>query len=263
MMRKYILAALICLLYSLSAHSALKYRWQDNFSRQQQAKLKTWVDETYASVEQMVGSPPFDITIYMHRTSSRSSPVPWANTRRGWRQGVDFHVDPSFSLRQFREDWKASHELSHLIIPYLGDSYSWFAEGFASFMQYQVMQQTGVINEREAYSRYLSRFSRAERRYSYDHLPFANAASRLRSSGQYPTMYWGGAAYFWQVNNALKDHHQTNLVEVLSAYVDCCRNRQHRINGLIKELDRISATRLFSRTLHKFKNTPGFPEYRL
>lgn len=262
-MRKFLLAGIVCFLCSFSAHSELIYRWQDGFSRQQQIKLKTWVDETYASVVQMVGQPPFDITIYMHRTRSRNNPVPWANTRRGWRQGVDFHVDPSFSLQEFREDWKASHELSHLIFPYLGNNYSWFAEGFASFMQYQVMQQTGIIDEREAYNRYLSRFARAERRYDYDHLPFASAASRLRSNGQYPTMYWGGAAYFWQIDNALRTRYQTNLIEVLNTYTDCCRNRRHRINGLIQTLDRISGSRLFSRTLQKFKNTPGFPEYRL
>jgi len=184
-MQKIILVALFCFCYCLPAQSELIYRWQDNFSRNEKAKLKSWVDEAYASMQEMVGRLPFDITIYMHRTRSNSTPVPWANTRRGWNQGVDLHVDPSFSLQQFREEWKVSHELSHLIIPYLGDSYSWFAEGFASFMQFQVMQQTGVIDQNEAYERYFTRFAKAERRYDYPHLPFADAAPLLRSNRQY------------------------------------------------------------------------------
>lgn len=259
---RYLITAVICLLYSLAAHSELSYRWQDSFSRQDKVKLKQWVDEAYAGLEQLVGTPSFDITIEMHRSSSRE-PVAFGHTRRGSRQGVSFYVNPSYTLQQFRKDWKASHELSHLIIPYLGESNAWFAEGFASFMQFQVMQQMGVLNEDQAFARYMERFNRAKRGYDYPELPFARAASRLRSRGKYPTMYWGGAAYFWQINHALVNQHQISLIDVLTDYLDCCRHRGHRINSLVQQFDQLSDSNLFSTTLSRFKRAPGFPKFRM
>jgi len=57
------------------------------------------------------------------------------HTRRSRRQSVHFYVDPQFSYDALRRDWTASHELSHLVLPYLGAEHIWFAEGFASDMQ--------------------------------------------------------------------------------------------------------------------------------
>ena len=56
-------------------------------------------------------------------------------------------------------DWTAPHEMSHLAIPYIGEKEVWFAEGFASFMQYQVMMEMGVMTKVLADRAYHSKFS--------------------------------------------------------------------------------------------------------
>lgn len=245
------------------AHGEINYTWEDAFTSSEQQKLKLWIKETVTGVESLVGTLPFTLDIRVHRAGSAGEPVPWANTRRGSTQGVNFHVNPHFSLDEFRRDWTAAHELSHLIIPYLGRSSAWFAEGFASFMQYQVMMAVGVLDAEQADDRYLTRLNRARRNYPYQHTPFPDSTADLRASGRYPTMYWGGAAYFLQVDQHLRDNHDTSLINVLQAYLNCCRRNRGNLDHLVAALDQVSEAKVFSATLQNFRTKPGFPDYQM
>lgn len=73
--------------------------------------------DTVSALEDLIAPLPFDIDIHFYRVIDRGEPVPWANTRRGRRQGINFHVGPAFRRRAFYADWTAPHELSHLLIP--------------------------------------------------------------------------------------------------------------------------------------------------
>ena len=119
----------------------------------------------------------------------------------------------------------------------------------------------GVLAEEDINARYQSRFERAQRKYAMDNLPFASAAPKLRAARQYPTMYWGGAIYFWQVNEWLAEHTETNLIETIRAYVECCRRNASRVSELTASLDDLVAGEVFSRHLTHFRQTPGFPEF--
>lgn len=252
----------LCVTGAMSSATAsaadLVWHWEDRFSPAEKRKLQAWVTETTEAVEQLVAPLPFDIHIHFHRTSSRS-PVPWANTIRSRRQGVNFHVNPSASAADLRDDWTAYHELSHLLIPYLGRRHSWFAEGFASYMQYQVMRSHGVISTDEMEQKYQQKIGRAERRYRMDDMPFVEAAPKLRAQRQYPTMYWGGAVYFLRIDQALKDN-GTSIPEVLREFVDCCRHSTRGLNNLVAELDRIAGSDAFRTELDKVRTLPGFPD---
>ena len=244
------------------ADASLRFEWSDKFSPAEQQKLVHWVTETQAGVERLVGPFPFDVHVTFHRRDGAREPVPWANTRRGRVQGVHFHVDPRYSLEGLRADWTASHELSHLAFPYLGSRHAWFAEGFASYMQYQVMQAMDVLSPEEVEGRYQAKLALAERRYRYPGRSFADAAPRLRAEGNYPTMYWGGAVYFLQVDAALREQSGRGFVNVLRDYVACCRRRNHDLDGLLAELDRLSGSTVFSTHYRQFQTRKGFPDYR-
>ena len=72
-------------------------------------------------------------------------------------------------------------------------------------------------------------------------------------------MYWGGAAYFLQVDAALRER-GTDLIEVLQAYTACCRRNRASLEALLTELDGLSGGDAFTRTLARFRSEPGFPE---
>ena len=232
--------------------------WRDPFSSDEQAKLTAWVEETHAAVEHLVGEFPMEVRVYLHRRERAREPVPWANTQRWRGQGVHFHVDPAFELDTFRRDWTAPHELSHLILPYLGRRYAWFSEGFASYLQYPVMQAMGVLSADEARRRYRRNLERAARGYTYPRESFVEAAPKLRATRQYRVMYWGGAAYFGQVDAALHES-GSSLIEVLRGYLRCCRRDRDSLSSLLAELDRLSESRLFTQLYERFASEPGFP----
>lgn len=252
-------AALLFFAFHPAANAEIVWHWKGSFSASEKARLQQWITETAAGVERAVAPFPFDVHINFYRAGRGSSPVPWANTIRSRRQGVNFHVNPEHSLAAFRRDWTASHELSHLLVPYVGRRHAWFAEGFASFMQYQVMQELEVVDAEEAHRRYRARISRAKRHYDLHDLPFVDAADTLAARRQYPTMYWGGAIYFLQMDRQLRSR-GSSMLGVLRQFVHCCRLRSHGLHGLIAELDRIAQEPVFSRRLDAWRVQPGFPD---
>ncbi len=252
-------SALLFFAFSQAANAGIVWHWKDSFSASEKAKLQRWITGTVAGVERAVAPFPFDVHINFYRAGRGSSPVPWANTIRSRRQGVNFHVNPEHSLASFQRDWTAPHELSHLLVPYVGKRHAWFAEGFASFMQYQVMRELEVVDAAEAQRRYRAKIARAKRRYDLHDLPFVDAAATLAARRQYPTMYWGGAVYFLQMDRQLKAR-GSSMLDVLQQFVDCCRQRRHGFDGLVAELDRIASRAVFSRRLDAWRLEPGFPD---
>jgi hypothetical protein len=241
--------------------AGLQLHWDDAFSAQEQRKLTMWVTETAAALASLVGDFPFAVHVHFHRRDGAREPVPWANTRRGGRQSIHFHVDPRFPLEAFRHDWTAAHEFAHLVLPYLGSRHAWFAEGFASYLQYPVMQAMGVLSAAEAARRYERNIERARRGYSHGDRPFATAAPRLRAEAKYPTLYWGGAVYFLAADRALQDRTGTGLVPLLRDYLACCRDGRGSSASLAADLDRLSGTDVFSTLLSRFEDQPGFPDW--
>lgn len=250
----------LCVLW-LSTHPAqadIVWHWKDRFSEAEKTKLTEWITRTVAGIEDFMAPYPFDIHVNFYRARRGDAPVPWANTVRSRRQGVNFHVNPEHSLAAFLSDWTAPHELSHLLIPYVGQSNSWFAEGFASYMQYQVMHAMQIIDADEMRARYQAKIDRAKRDFDLHDLPFAEAADRLTARRKYSTMYWGGAVYFLQVDRALRQR-DDSLLAVLRRFVNCCRLGTQSLDDLVSVLDSLAPDKVFSDQLYLMQTRPGFP----
>lgn len=254
--------ALTALLTAVSGASAgsMNWRWEDRFSNSEAAKLQRWVRHAQSGVESLFGSVPMTIDVHFHRSNRGGEPVPWANTSKGRRLGVNFHVDTRYSEDRFKRDWTAPHELSHLLFPYVGRSGMWFSEGIASYLQYQVMYANGTHSWERAIERYAGRFRAARRDNRPRSESIVDLTGKIRQTRSYVRLYWGGAAFFMNADYRLHQDHNMRLNDVIARYVDCC----YRRNGvgamdMIRTFDRISGTDVFSTTYDDTVATAGFP----
>lgn len=253
--------ASVLLLCCTVARADILWYWEDRFSDAERDKLTAWIATVVGSVEEKVAPYPFDLHIHFYRTNAYDSPVSWANTIRSrHRQGVNVHVDPDFSRSALLADWTAYHELAHLFLPFLGRSNSWFAEGYASFMQYQLMHAAGVLTSEAMWANYRAKIERAARDYDMPDRNFIEAAPALRARRDYPTEYWGAAVYFLRVDSALRAN-GSSVPDIVSEYVRCCRDRRPSLDELVESLDRLAGLDLFERELDRLRRSRGFPEY--
>jgi hypothetical protein len=79
---------------------------------------------------------------------------------RGGGLAAEFFVDETAPLQALQADWTASHELSHILLPYVSRSDRWLSEGLASYYQYILLARNGVIDERTAWQGMFDGFGR-------------------------------------------------------------------------------------------------------
>ncbi len=240
----------------LTAYKVI-WHWENRFNREEVAQVKSWLKTMNTSVTKTFGSYPFDVHYYIHRSTKGNEPVPWAHTTRGEKQGVHFHVNMDYSLEEFLADWTAQHEISHLSIPFVGRENSWFSEGYATFMQYQVMKFQGVYSELEVQEKYQSRVSKCKSSYQTN-LTFPEAADSLRGVWNYPDMYWGGVSFFWSLNKKYQAHDTQALSEVITKYVSCCRVAESSPKEFCLALDSITETKIATDLLIKYETQPAY-----
>ncbi len=212
------------------------FHYEDEFTPGEKEKLEKWLIETVKGTERTLGKYPFDLHLYLHRSSNSSEPVPWANTDRSSIQEVHFHVDTRFTLEDFIKDWTAPHEISHLAIPFVGKSNSWFAEGFATYMQNEILLEMKQCTQEDINNKYEQKLNSA-RPYYQEEEPFAIVAMELRKSHHYPQMYWGGAYFFFQLNEILESNDGRSLGEIMKIYQTCCRLNDKNINDILSSID--------------------------
>lgn len=255
-----LLSSAIC---STSASATISaWHFANEFSTEQQSQMKTWLTEVQAGLQRLFGPPPDQHEIHLKRQTSSNTPVPWAHTAKGPIRAVHFYVDTSFSPADFREDWTAAHELTHMLFPYVGED-RWFAEGLASYLQYQVMYAAGHIEWDAAAAKIKERFHRVERSAVPKDWSVLKHNANLEQQRDYPRLYWGGAAYFARVDRRLWETTGTRFTEIVREYTQCCYSSQ-RTNAmdLLDLFDQISETKVFAQTYQEEMQTDGTPDTR-
>lgn len=224
------------------------------FSAADKAKLTQWIKVGVNATRDTLGVYPSRLIFHLVPKKS-NQPVPWAYTRRDNPQRIYLHVDSRFGQDKFINDWTIYHEISHLAIPYLGTKYAWLAEGFASFMQYQVMAKADILAGTTEQN-YTKKIAPHLKWFNSD-LPPASIARRLMSNKQYPAAYWGSAYFFILADNILQEQHDTRLITLISQYQFCCNEPHASAEQLMSDLDGLLGAPVFTPLLASFESSPA------
>lgn len=228
------------------------WHWEDDFSETEKEKLQNWLYTVLETCEKSIAPFPFKLHFHMHRMENKGEPVPWANTWKFPNQAVHFHVDPNYALQDFLNDWTAPHEISHLALPYLGEDLAWFAEGFASFMQCRIMRDMKIYSHEGMHEHFESKWKMLA-----PHLNSTKSMSQLcmqmREERNYPGMYWGGASFFYLLNQEL-ERQGRSFEWLLGKYLNCCRSNGRNIKDVLSSWDKILGSNTCANSYEEFQS---------
>lgn len=222
------------------------------------AMLQRWAEEAARATVLPSGRFPLrSARVEVRERQSRGgSPVPWGQTSRDGDVAVLLYVRRDASYEQLRADWTAVHEFSHLAHPYLGERGRWLAEGLASYHQNVLRARAGLLAPEEAWQRLDAGFRRGE---AVADGPALDAMGRQR--GGTMRVYWAGAAYWLEMDLALRRHHDTTLEAVLDRYAQCCLDGTAHVapEDFVAALDRAAGIALFVKRYRDYAESTVFP----
>lgn len=173
---------------------------------------------------------------------------------------AELQVVQTASEAALRADWTASHEFSHLLLPYLSEPGSWISEGFADYYQNLLMARSGRYTEAEAWRRLVAGFERGRGDGSYAE----SLEDALLHGGENQLMrrYWTGAVVALLADVALR-RQGDSLDAVLGRLSRCClpSAREWTTAGLFARLDALAGRPVFAGTHDRWLETTAYPDY--
>lgn len=264
--RQLALSLVICLCCSTTAVTAAattpvsEWEFSQEITPAQRQEVKLWLSEVQSGVNRLLGPSPDTYEMHIKTQASEHSPVPWAHTAKGPIRQVHLYLDTTHSWTDFRGDWTAAHELSHMLFPYVGED-RWFAEGLASYLQYQVMFASGHIDWESAVAKIEERFDRVKNSQVPTSWSVLKHNAQLNQQRDYPRLYWGGAAYFANVDRQLWEGHGMRLNQVLREYTQCCYQASRTsAMALLALFDEICEADVFLQTYRQEMLTDETPD---
>lgn len=251
--------------------SRFRLYFVDHFTTQEQAKLKAWIQQACAAVTLTYGKFPIpNVDVVLHKASRANEPVPWGQVKRPSKirdyPQVLFHVNPSYSLKAFQDDWVAVHEFSHLLLPFAGEDDIWLSEGLATYYQNVLRARHNMLSEAMAWQKLLEGFKRGKNDIKYNHLNLASLSPIMRETGSYMRVYWSGTAYFLALDVKLRQQskNQTSLDSVLAKFHQCCLPSKRRWTGaaLVAKLDELSDSQVFSEYYQRYRGLQQHPDIK-
>jgi len=234
-------------------------------------QIDQWLTDIAKAVEHYLGDYPVKQTqvIVIAKNKKKRGPVPWGDVSRGNGFGIRFVVVPSYDIKEFYEDWTATHEFSHQLLPKIDYDDIWLSEGLASYLQYVLMGQSGVLTQEQAWLRIYNGLQRGEdgaKKVKNEPLHMTSSnRKRGERSGRTMRIYWSGALYFLKADIALREQSKgsVGLNDVLRKLNRCCINGSKVWTGaeLAKQLDHLSNSKIFAELYSEFSNGVDFPKY--
>ena len=229
-------------------------------------EIINWVTATATDVSLTYGRfpNPSPLVLLVPVSSERRwgrSPVPFGRVIRDGGEAVELFVDPAGDHAEFMADWTATHEFSHLMVPYLASSARWISEGFAQYYQNVLMARSGAYEERIAWQKIMAGLRRGAA--SGPGLS-PNEASSGNRRGARMKVYWSGAAL--ALLGDLELRRTSNGTQSLDSVLDdlqrCCLPSADVWSGprFFAKLDELAGRSVFMPLYRQHADRAGFPD---
>lgn len=218
-----------------------------------------------ASANDVAGSLPraFEVApqlLVVPVPSQRASP--FGMSLRGGGQGVVLLVNPAAEPAKLDRSWTLTHELVHVVHPYLGPEGRWISEGIATYYQNVLRARNGRISAQDAWDELDAGFARG--RADHSDLSLAATSAEMDESGHYMRGYWSGAALMLRADVALRTRkaNPSSLDAALNAYLACCRAgpRGLEVDEFLAALDRAVGGDTFGALYRELAHSAEFPD---
>ena len=227
-----------------------------------------WINATATDVSLAYGRFPNPspqivvIPVGNSRSNSRSA-VPFGRVIRDGGETVELQVDQTQTLEALLGDWTATHEFSHLMLPYIDRKHRWISEGFAQYYQNVLLTRSGAYDDLYAWQKIYDGYERG--RQSRPELsPNEAAAGGVRSGLM--KVYWSGAALALMADVKLREQSggEETLDVVLGRLQQCClpSNRTWSGTDLFAKMDSLTRYPVFMQLYRRYADTAGFPDVR-
>jgi M61 glycyl aminopeptidase len=229
------------------------------------AAIEEWLRATATDVTLAYGRfpNPSPQVVVIPAVDSQRSAVPYGRVVRDGGEAVELFVDLRRPLAALFDDWTATHEFSHLMLPYLEREHRWVSEGFAQYYQNVLLARSGAYDPAKAWRELYEGFERG--RLSRPELsPNAAAERGIRSARM--KIYWSGAALALMADVELRRRSggAETLDDVLGRLQACCLPSPRVWTGpeLFEQLDSLASHPVFMPLYRRYADTAGFPDAR-
>jgi predicted metalloprotease with PDZ domain len=189
------------------------------------------------------------------------SAVPFGRVIRDGGETIELQVDQSQPLEVLLEDWTATHEFSHLMLPYVERKHRWISEGFAQYYQNVLLSRSGAYDDLQAWQEIHDGYERG--RLSRPELS-PNEASSGSVRASLMKVYWSGAALALMADVQLRERSNgtESLDDVLDRFQACCLPSHRVWSGpeLFAYFDELASAPIFMPLYKRFADTAGFPD---
>ena len=229
-------------------------------------KIIRWLTAAADSITTIYGHFPVEqIAVSVIPVTPRlgeTQPVPFGMVKRGPPVQVEFFVNLDRPLKSFLTDWTAVHEFSHLMLPYIDREAAWLSEGIATYYQYVALVRAGMINEQQAFSKFIAGLERGRQNTSGS-TSLQQDSRQMREQQKFMRVYWSGMAFAMNLDVKLRQqsNNQKSLDAALLKFHHCClpADSPWSPNELITRLDQLIETDLFSKNYYHYANRQDFP----
>ena len=205
---------------------------------------------------------------------SRGDPVAFGMTARGGGPGLILLLGAGARDEELIGEWVAVHEMLHLGMPFVRSEDAWFSEGYATYYQQVVRARAGLLSPEptpraqvaEAVRALARGFERVDANVDMD---LATASARMHQTRGYRQVYWGGAAFWFGLDVALRrfSEGQASADTFVRGLHSCClaeggiwSAEQLITRGSeVAEATQKGAAEIVTKRVHTALSAPGLP----